>query len=162
MTMKIKIAFKAFAFLFILQHWALPTIAQEKKVAPTSTALFTTIQQMDSALFTAYNTKNLTQLKLFFTKEVEWFQDNDGLLSYTTLFNNFETIFKKPYTLTRTLVANTLEVHPIKNYGAIEIGTHQFTHIENGKEEIGTFKFLMIWQQKEGQWKISKVVSYDH
>jgi hypothetical protein len=34
--------------------------------------------------------------------------------------------------------------------------------MENGKEEIGTFKFLMIWQKKRQQWKISRVVSYDH
>ena len=55
-----------------------------------------------------------------------------------------------------------LEVHPIKNYGAIKIGEQQFKHIENGKEEIGTFKILMIWKQENNQWKISKVISYDH
>ena len=69
---------------------------------------------------------------------------------------------KKEFKLTRQLVHGTLEVHPLKDYGAIEIGTHQFRHIENGKEEVGTFKFLMIWQKKDNQWRISRVVSYDH
>ena len=64
--------------------------------------------------------------------------------------------------LTRKLVKGSLEVHPIKDYGAIEIGVHEFRHVENGKEEIGTFKFLMIWHKKDNQWKISRVISYDH
>ena len=97
-----------------------------------------------------------------FTKDLEWFQDNGGLLSYKTVFENFSNNFKKPIKLTRELVPGSLEVHPIKDYGAIEIGVHRFRHIENGKEEIGTFKFLMIWQKKNDQWKISRVISYDH
>ena len=60
------------------------------------------------------------------------------------------------------MVKGTLEVHPIKDYGAIETGSHQFKHFENGKEEIGIFKFLMIWKKETDGWKVSKVVSYDH
>ena len=56
----------------------------------------------------------------------------------------------------------SLEVYPLKNYGAMEIGVDQFRHIENGKEEIGTFKFLMIWKHEKENWKISMVVSYNH
>jgi len=136
--------------------------AQEKKVAPTSTELYDEIEQMDSILFDAFNNRDMPAFKALFSKDLEWFQDNGGLLSYETVFKNFDTMFHKDYKLTRTLVKGSLEVHPVKDYGAIEIGTHQFRHIENGKEEIGTFKFLMIWQKKDGQWKISRVVSYDH
>jgi hypothetical protein len=28
--------------------------------------------------------------------------------------------------------------------------------------EIGTFKFVMIWKNDNGNWKISRVISYDH
>ena len=97
-----------------------------------------------------------------FTKDLEWFQDNDGLISYEKVFENFKSTFNKPFKLTRQLVSGSLEVHPIKNYGAIEIGVHQFKHVENGKEETGTFKFVMIWQKIDGLWKISRVISYDH
>jgi ketosteroid isomerase-like protein len=136
--------------------------AQEKKVAQTSKALFDEIAAMDSILFYAYNTQNIDQLKSLFTEDLEWFQDNGGLVFYKTVFENFESNFKKEFKLNRQLVKGTLEVHPIKDYGAIETGTHQFRHLENGKEQIGTFKFLMIWQKKDNQWKISRVVSYDH
>lgn len=136
--------------------------AQEIKVAPTSKELYNEIARMDSIMFTAFNTQDMDKFKPLFTEDLEWFQDNGGLLSYQTVFTNFENNFKKENKLTRELVAGSLEVHPIKDYGAIEIGTHRFRHMENGKEETGTFKFLMIWQKKDGQWRISRVVSYDH
>jgi hypothetical protein len=136
--------------------------AQEKKIAPTPLALTTEIANMDSILFAAFNTQNMPVFKAMFTTDLEWFQDNGGLLNYATVFENFSTMFKKEYKLTRQLVKGSLEVHPIKDYGAIEIGMHQFRHIENGKEEVGTFKFLMIWKQTTEGWKISRVVSYDH
>ena len=71
-------------------------------------------------------------------------------------------MFNNENRLTRNFVKGSLEVHPIKNYGAIEIGKHQFKHMENGKLEIGTFKFLMIWKNENGNWRISRVVSFDH
>ncbi|MBL0048058.1 MAG: nuclear transport factor 2 family protein [Bacteroidetes bacterium] len=64
--------------------------------------------------------------------------------------------------MSRKLVNGSLEVHPIKDFGAIEIGTHEFRHMENGKEELGVFKFVMIWQKQNDGWKISRVISFDH
>ena len=138
------------------------SFSQEKKVALTPKALYQEISQMDSVMFHAFNNQDFKTFKNLFTQDLEWFQDNDGLVPYETVFKNFENTFKKEYKLTRELVKGSLEVHPIKNYGAIEIGEHQFKHIENGKEEIGTFKFLMIWKRENNQWKISRVISYDH
>ncbi len=136
--------------------------SQEKKVAQTSPDFYNEIARMDSVMFEAFNTQNMFKFKSLFTEDLEWFQDNGGLIPYETVFTNFENTFKKDFKLKRTLVPGTLEVHPIKNYGAIEIGSHQFRHFENGKEEIGTFKFLMIWKKENGLWRISRVVSYDH
>lgn len=136
--------------------------AQEKKVAPTSQELFNEIENSDSVIFNAFNTQDFILFKSMFTDDLEWFQDNGGLLSYETVFKNFENMFKNENKLTRKLIKGSLEVHPIKDYGAIEIGIHEFRHLENGKEEIGTFKFVMIWKKINNQWKISRVISYDH
>jgi ketosteroid isomerase-like protein len=152
----------SFASLILILFFTIATQAQEKKVAPTSTELFTEIEQMDQLVFDAFNNQDMDAFKVLFTEDLEWFQDNGGLLSYETVFRNFDTMFHKEYKLTRTLAKGSMEVHPVKDYGAIETGTHQFRHIENGKEEIGTFKFLMIWKKTDGLWKISRVVSYDH
>ena len=145
--------------LFLLINSA---AAQEKKVAPTSTALFNKIANLDSVLFDAFNNQRMDIFKPMFTNDLEWFQDNEGLLSSETVFKNFGNSFKKEFKLSRKLVPGSLEVYPLKNYGAMEIGLHQFRHIENGKEEVGTFKFLMIWKQENDIWKISRVVSYNH
>lgn len=151
-----------FYTFIILLALLFPSYAQEKKVAPASKELHKEIALMDSIMFHAFNTQDMATFKGMFTEDLEWFQDNSGLIPYKTVFENFGNTFRNENKLTRELVKGSLEVHPIKDYGAIEIGVHQFRHMENGKEEIGTFKFLMIWQNKEGQWKISRVVSYDH
>jgi ketosteroid isomerase-like protein len=138
------------------------TRAQEKKVAPTSQELYNAIEAMDTQLFEAFNTKDMSKFKPMFTEDLEWYQDNDGLLTYAPVFANFEKMFKNENKLTRTLVKGSLEVHPIKDFGAIEVAQHQFRHIENGKEEVGTFKFVAIWKKVDAQWKISRMISYDH
>ena len=134
----------------------------EKKVVITEKELFSKVANLDSSLFAAYNTKNLDLMKTYFTLDLEWYQDNGGLLDYEKVFSNFQSIFNRDYNLTRNLIKESLEVHPIEGYGAIEIGKHQFKHIENGKLEIGTFKFLMIWKNENGNWRITRVISYDH
>ena len=134
----------------------------EKKVAVTEKELFNKVANLDSLLFSAYNSKNLDLMKTYFTRDLEWYQDNGGLIDFEKVFENFNSIFNRDYDLKRSLIKESLEVHPIEGYGAIEIGMHQFKHIENGKLEIGTFKFLMIWKNENGNWKISRVVSYDH
>lgn len=136
--------------------------AQEKKVAPTPQELYNEIARMDSIIFSYFNTQQFDKFKALFTDDLEWFQDNDGLIPRKKVFENFKSTFLKPWKLNRQLVPGSLEVHPLKGYGAIEIGMHEFRHTENGKEETGTFKFLMIWRKKDGLWKISRVVSYDH
>lgn len=137
-------------------------LTKEKKVTVIDKSLFDTIAQMDSLMFAAYNTQHLSVMKTYFTKDLEWYQDNGGLLNYETVFTNFQSIFDRPEKLSRELVKGTLEVIPIKNFGAIEIGQHRFKHMENGKLEVGTFRFVMIWKNDTGNWKISRVISFDH
>ena len=154
---------KALLYAFLISLLVTISVsAQEKKVAPTSLELYKEIERADSILFQAFNRQDMATFKAMFTKDLEWFQDNGGLIPYKTVFENFGNTFKNENKLSRVLEKGSLEVHPIKDYGAIQIGSHQFRHFENGKEEVGTFKFLMIWNKKDGQWKISRVVSYDH
>ena len=147
--------------IFIYSN-ALAQSQNERKVATTQIELFNKVANLDSSLFAAYNSKNLNLMKAYFTKDLEWYQDNGGLIDFEKVFSNFQSIFNRDYDLKRNLIRESLEVHPIEGYGAIEIGKHQFKHIENGKMEIGTFKFVMIWKNDNGNWKISRVISYDH
>ena len=138
--------------------------AQVKAIGkpPVSQPLYNEIAQMDSVLFDAYNSQNLNKMKTYFSKDLEWYQDNGGLILYDQVFKNFESILARPEKITRQLIKGSMEVYPIKKYGAIQTGEHLFCHKENGKDDCGTFKFIMLWQKKEGEWKITRVISYNH
>jgi hypothetical protein len=148
--------------IFSIYSTALAQSQTEKKALVIEKQLFEKVAKLDSSLFAAYNSKNLDLMKTYFTKDLEWYQDNGGLIDFEKVFSNFKSIFNRDYDLKRNLIKESLEVHTIEGYGAIEIGKHQFKHIENGKLEIGTFKFLMIWKNDNDNWKISRVISYDH
>jgi ketosteroid isomerase-like protein len=117
---------------------------------------------MDARVFDAFNAHNADALMAMFTDDLEFYQDNDGLKNYQQCFGDFKKMFASASDIRRDLVKGSLEVYPIKNYGAIEIGAHRFCHTEKGKEECGAFKFVHVWRKVEDSWKLSRVISYGH
>ncbi len=136
--------------------------AQSKNDSLADSDLYKEIAQMDSLVFNAFNKRNIDQFKKMFTEDLEFFHDKGGLTGYEHTINFLKTTAEKNNGLKRELVKGSLEVYPIPGYGAMEIGAHTFCHLENGKQDCGTFKFVQIWQKKNGEWKISRVVSYGH
>ena len=124
--------------------------------------LYKEIAHMDSILFNAFNIRDVETFKTLFTEDLEFYHDKGGLTNYEYTMDFMKTTAKTNNQLKRELVKGSLEVYPIPGYGAMEIGAHTFCHLENGKQDCGTFKFVHIWQKKDGKWKISRVVSYDH
>lgn len=120
------------------------------------------IARMDSLVFAAFNARDLARLKTFFAPDLEFYQDNEGLESYSQTLKDFGGMFQQPGRIRRMLVPGSLEVYPIKNYGAIEVGSHRFCHEENGRPECGTFKFLHVWRKTGNRWQLSRIVSYAH
>ena len=120
------------------------------------------IAAADSALFAAFNARNLKRFRTFFARDLEFYQDNEGVENYAQTMKDFAQMFGQSALIRRDLIPGTLEVYPIKNYGAIEAGSHRFCHVENGKDDCGTFKFVHIWRRTKQGWKISRVVSYAH
>ncbi len=152
---------KRLAFLLILCIPFTLIHAQAKSSAENKT-LYAEIAHMDSLLFNAFNTRDIEKLKTFFSKEIEIYQDNTGLRNYTQTIESFTELFKKEYVLKRELVKGSMEVYPIKDFGAIQTGQHTFSHTENSKLECATFKFVHIWEKKDGNWKIKRLITYDH
>jgi len=62
----------------------------------------------------------------------------------------------------RTLLPDTLEVYPLKGYGAVEIGVHRFHRPGRPEDGVGDAKFVTLWQNKDGAWKVTRVISYNH
>ena len=132
------------------------------KISTTLKELFDTIAHMDSLLFEAFNAHDLKKLQAGFTTDLEFYHDKDGLIDYTKTGEGFKRMFAQNDGMKRDLIKGSLEVYPTNNYGAIEVGSHRFCHLENGKNDCGTFPFIMLWQKQESGWKISRVISYDH
>lgn len=125
-------------------------------------ALYDTIVYWDSVLFTAFNNRDIETQKRIFSKDIEFYHDKGGVMNYDVVIENTRKTLQQNNGLRRTLIPGSLEVYPIKDYGAVQIGAHQFCHLENGKNDCGTFKFVHLWQKKDGQWKLTRVISYDH
>jgi len=136
--------------------------APDAKAASTSGALYHAIAVQDSGLFHAFNAHDIEQLKTFFSQDLEFYNDKSGLTNYDQTDENFKKMFDQNNGIKRELVPNSLEVYPIRDYGAIETGEHQFCHMENGKNDCGTFPFIILWQNQGGNWKVSRVISYNH
>jgi hypothetical protein len=125
-------------------------------------SLFKEIEKMDSVLFAAFNSRDIESFKNFFTTDLEFYHDKGGLTNYEYTINSLKETAKRNDGLRRELVKGSLEVYPVPGFGAMQIGAHRFCHMEKGKQDCGTFKFVHIWQKKNGEWKITRVVSYDH
>ncbi len=136
--------------------------APDTKVLPLLKELSDSIAQMDSALFEAFNSHNAEKLKTFFTEDLEFYHDKGGLTDRHQTDENFKKMFQQNNDIKRELIKSSFRVFPIKDYGAIETGSHKFCHLENGKEICGTFQFIILWQKNKDEWKISRVISYDH
>ena len=122
--------------------------------------LYRTISDLDTALFDSYNSCDLEKFKSFFTDDLEFYHDQGGLTvgSQTVTEQVKKNICGK---VRRELVAGTLKVYPMHGYGAVEVGSHRFQPAKGG-EPTGEAKFIHVWQRKDGAWKITRVISYDH
>ena len=135
------------------------------KISETSTSLYNEIVSADSSLFNAFNNCDTLTYDKYFTDDLEFYHDKGGLtVSLKSELKSFTENCASGLNLRRELVKSSLEVYPIKNYGAIEIGMHHFYHTNKGGIEKlgGTYKFIHVWQMKNGEWKISRVISYGH
>ena len=122
--------------------------------------LFKTVEALDTKLFDAYNHCDLTTLGSMVADDLEFYHDKTGLSTgkATFLAAIKQNICGK---VERTLVHGTLEVYPLNGYGAVEIGIHRFHHPDNA-DNVGEAKFVTLWQNKDGVWKITRAISYDH
>ncbi len=135
---------------------------QSEKEPAAGKELYKEIAALDSIVFAAFNTRDIAKFGSMFTKDLEFFHDKGGLTNYEHTMNFMNNVAKENNGLRRELVKGSLEVYPIPGYGAMEMGTHIFCHIENGRSDCGTFKFVHIWKKIDGEWKISRVISYGH
>lgn len=153
-------------FLFCTFYIFTSLPAQTEQENPSATIL-----HLDSLFWVAYNRCDVTQMVQFFAEDVEFYHDKGGL---TTGRQDFSNAIQKGlcgnenFRLRREALAGTIQVFPLENshvlYGAILSGEHVFYINENGKPEYldGRARFSHVWLLKDKQWKMSRILSYDH
>jgi hypothetical protein len=144
--------------LFIL-FLSREAVAQIKSEDPKMDLLKTEILKMDSLLFdVAFNQCDAAQFKKIIADDVEFYDDRFGLnVSKENEIKSLNAKCARPEKLTRKL--NSCTIDKLGDFGAVQIGEHTF-YID-GKPE-GTGKFIHIWERKDKDWKLKRIVSYEH
>jgi ketosteroid isomerase-like protein len=126
--------------------------------------LYDTLLHLDSLLYGAYNARDLKTFINYFSRDLEFYHDITGSTGYKENYERFKINFSKPSIMRRELLQGSLEIYPIKDYGAIQMGTHVFYQTDQGQPErvVATPKFVHIWRKIGSEWKIIRIISYDH
>lgn len=131
-----------------------------KNYKPDDQKLYQTITELDRAFFEAYNTcdVNLEKYSAFYSEDIEFFHDKGGIMTskQDIVDGTKKHICGK---VTRELVKGSIEVYPIKDFGAIEIGLHKFINSEEPNSIPKVGRFTIIWKNTNNDWKIVKVIS---
>ena len=125
---------------------------------PDSKELYDAIAHQDSLFFDAYNHCNLEKQASIYSDSIEFFHDQGGLMTskQEILDGTKKHICGK---VTRELIKGSIEVYPIKDYGAVEMGLHQFHNSQEKNDKPHASKFVIIWKRTADSWKITRVVS---
>ena len=121
--------------------------------------LFDALAGMDKELFdTAFVNCDASRFRALFTDDTEFYHDRTGLAAGEAA----RTMKSCPRDsgVTRTLIPGSLEVYPMQGYGAIQIGRHIFAR--KGEPSAEVAKFVHLWKQESGVWRLARVLSFDH
>ena len=108
--------------------------------------LYQEVLKLDKKLFDAYNSCDMATQAKMFDEDLEFYHDMAGLA--TSKEGVLESIEKNICgKVTRTFVANSIEVHEIPGFGAVEIGLHNFFNKEEPNAESKPSRFITIWKK---------------
>lgn len=149
---------KAFT-LVLLTGYSFTTLGQDIYEQPEQ--LEALVLRKDSNFWQAYNQCDVNLMVSFLSEDLEFYHDKNG-------FTEGKSAMQK--SLTNGLCANgpklrreakqgTVSVYPLKGIGAIISGEHSFFV---GDKKDSEAKFTHIWTLKNNEWKMSRVISYDH
>ncbi len=132
--------------------------------APAQRQLEAEIAAADARLFAGLNQRDIAPMKAGFSKRLEFYHDRTGLTGYAENIAAFEQNFRAPNQIRRDAMPETVEVFPAGPNHAMHIGQHRFCNQPSPaeKEECSIYRFSMVWEREDGQWKLLRVLSYGH
>jgi Domain of unknown function (DUF4440) len=138
---------------------------------PPSSELVAALAEKDRQLFDAVFACKLDALAGLIADDFEFLHDKYGLTadSGAKFMDGMRANCDRQKTgenfrARRELIEGTMTVHVLNQYGAVQVGEHRFYALQPGKPDrlTETGKFIDVWRQKDGEWKLARVISYDH
>jgi len=153
---KLSIIFPVAAFSFLAFTAFTPADLVVKQPAPMS--LYDSIVAMDAMWEDAYNNCKLDVMDELISEDLEFYHDQGGLMTSKQKLNEAlkNNICGK---VKRALKKGSIEVSPIKGFGAVEIGMHGFHNSSEPGPPDHYARFVHIWKQDNGKWRITRVIS---
>lgn len=130
--------------------------------ARADTSLYNEILLADTLFFDAFNRCDTDVMGEIFDVDLEFYHDISGLSDYQMTMASTQLNCERDLGLKRTLTVESMKVFPLPEFGAIQVGEHQFCHLSNDVLDCGVFGFTHVWQRSQEGWKIVRVVSYGH
>jgi len=134
--------------------------------------LLEAVLKADAEFFKAFfDDCDVATVRRYVTDDFEMFHDKSGrdITSGAQFVTVTEDKCKRQregtdFLSTRELVRESVKVFPINNYGAIETGVHRFYAVSKNKPNrlTETSQFTHVWKEENGQWRLARVLSYDH
>jgi len=125
------------------------------------------VRDADAQFWRAYKACDMQTMAALLTTDVEFYHDRTGLT--TSREGVIDSLRKGPCAdprmhLRREAVDDSLRFHPLAGGYAVLSGRHRFYVHEAGQPERldGQAEFTTLWQSEQGQWRMHRVLSYDH
>lgn len=132
--------------------------------AASADPLTSTVTALDTGLFDAFNhcdtPGELQKHADYLAKGLEFYHDKGGV-TWTRAAYLANTKKNVCGHFRRELVPGSLEIFPIKDFGAIEQGWHKFCDLKTGRC-FGEAQFLIVWRHLAGKWEATRIFSYGH
>lgn len=146
----------------------LPLIASAQ---PAADAWEAEVRQFDTRYWNAFNSCDVPTLAQMNTEDLEFYHDVAGVIKGKATFA--DTFAKNicgraDAGVRREAIAESMKFYPMRDggklYGAIVSGEHRFYDVPKGRAEVltGQARFTHTLLLKDGQWKVSRVLSFDH
>lgn len=131
---------------------------------PPGDALYEELARMDSVFFDVLFAEcDAERADGMVTADVEFYDDRTGLTKGDEVRAGFRRMTGNCPAgngVRRILLEKSVEVYPIEGFGAMQRGIHHF--VERGATHSTIARFVHLWTNADGAWRLARIVSVDH
>lgn len=155
-------------WLIVLSMASKPMVGQSKD--DEYNRVYHDIMNNDSILFQrGYDHCDTAQVRKLLADDFEFYHDQAGIIeSGADFLHALSSLCHLDYKASRSLDYNSVKLHLLRKqgelYGVLQSGSHSFyaESAQSPKHKTSTAAFHHLWIKTNGDWKLKRVISYDH